>query len=100
MKHQLKSILRPAFTLAISLGLLSFSPDAVMAQTTATISPSQPGYYRIQVGDFEVIALSDGTIPQELPKLLTNIQPGEDLLRAIKAMRASSAVTKSPMAAG
>jgi glyoxylase-like metal-dependent hydrolase (beta-lactamase superfamily II) len=37
----------------------------------------QPGYYRMQIGDFEVIALSDGTIPQELPKLLLNTQPNE-----------------------
>ncbi|TWI98651.1 glyoxylase-like metal-dependent hydrolase (beta-lactamase superfamily II) [Mucilaginibacter frigoritolerans] len=37
----------------------------------------QPGYYRMQIGDFQVIALSDGTIPQELPKLLTNTQPNE-----------------------
>jgi glyoxylase-like metal-dependent hydrolase (beta-lactamase superfamily II) len=75
MKRSIKLILRPAFTLVISLGLLSLSNHTVSAQTTNAIA--QPGYYRMQVGDFEVIALSDGTIPQELPKLLTNTQPGE-----------------------
>jgi hypothetical protein len=37
----------------------------------------QPGYYRLQVGDIEVTALSDGTVPLDLAKLLSNTQPGE-----------------------
>jgi glyoxylase-like metal-dependent hydrolase (beta-lactamase superfamily II) len=31
----------------------------------------------MQIGDFEVTALSDGTIPQDVIKLLTNARPGE-----------------------
>ena len=37
----------------------------------------QPGYYRLQVGDIQVTALSDGTVPLDLSKLLSNTQPGE-----------------------
>ncbi|MBW8687491.1 MBL fold metallo-hydrolase [Chitinophaga sp. B61] len=32
----------------------------------------QPGYYRMKVGDYEVTALSDGTVPIQLHELLTN----------------------------
>ena len=37
----------------------------------------QAGYYRMQVGDIKVTALSDGTVPLDLAKLLSNTQPGE-----------------------
>jgi len=34
-----------------------------------------PGYYRMMLGDFEVVALSDGTLGLEVRKLLTNTTP-------------------------
>ena len=34
-----------------------------------------PGWYRMLLGDFEVTALSDGTVPLEVKKLLTNTTP-------------------------
>ena len=34
-----------------------------------------PGYYRMMLGDFEVTALSDGTVPLEIGKLMTNTTP-------------------------
>ena len=34
-----------------------------------------PGYYRMMLGDVEVTALSDGTVPLEIKKLLTNTTP-------------------------
>jgi glyoxylase-like metal-dependent hydrolase (beta-lactamase superfamily II) len=36
-----------------------------------------PGYYRMMVGDFEITALSDGTVDLPFDKLLTNIKPAE-----------------------
>lgn len=36
-----------------------------------------PGVYRFDVGDFQMTALSDGTVPQDLPELLTNTTPEE-----------------------
>jgi glyoxylase-like metal-dependent hydrolase (beta-lactamase superfamily II) len=44
-----------------------------------------PGYYRMMLGDFEVTALSDGTLPFNVQELLTNITPAQldaDLARA------------------
>ena len=36
---------------------------------------TQPGYYRVMLGDFEVTALSDGTVALPVDKLLTNTNP-------------------------
>lgn len=58
-------------------GLISLSLFSLPASAQSTHTIAQPGYYRMQLGGFEVIALSDGTIPQDLPKLLTNTHPGE-----------------------
>lgn len=43
--------------------------DAPMAKTQA------PGYYRLMLGDFEITALSDGTVRLPMLKLLTNTSP-------------------------
>ncbi len=53
------------------------------AQTTSPQLPDQPGFYRMQLGDYQVIALSDGTIPLNLKTLLHETRPGEiqDLLQ-------------------
>ena len=34
-----------------------------------------PGYYRMMLGDFEIVALSDGTVALDVRKLLTNTTP-------------------------
>jgi len=52
------------------------------AQTAPAVSAAQihtqaPGVYRYRVGDFQVTALSDGTVPQDLHALLTNTTPAE-----------------------
>lgn len=57
---------------AILSGLLSAG-----AQSTVAKLPEQPGIYRMQLGDFDVIALSDGTIPLNLHTLLHDAIPGE-----------------------
>src|SRR6202158_1043608 len=36
-----------------------------------------PGYYRMMLGDFEVTALSDGTVPLAVDTLLTNTSPAK-----------------------
>lgn len=36
-----------------------------------------PGYYRMMLGDFEVTALSDGTVDLPVDKLLSNAKPGQ-----------------------
>jgi glyoxylase-like metal-dependent hydrolase (beta-lactamase superfamily II) len=60
-------------TLAMTFGI-SYSS---LAQKSPDTHLDQAGYYRVQVGDFEVTALSDGTLPIGLHELLTNITPSE-----------------------
>ncbi|MEO6565914.1 MAG: MBL fold metallo-hydrolase [Casimicrobiaceae bacterium] len=52
---------------------LQFTPAAFAAAPLAT--GQAPGYYRMMLGDFEVTALSDGTVPLEIGKLMTNTTP-------------------------
>ncbi len=51
---------------------------AATAATQAGAPPAKgqaPGWYRMQLGDFEVTALNDGTVELPVDKLLTNVQP-------------------------
>ena len=38
-----------------------------------------PGYYRVMLGDFEITAISDGTVALPVDKLLTNTTPEQTL---------------------
>lgn len=67
---------RRLFQNLLTLALLSGSFMTSLAQSTPKLL-KQAGYYHMQIGDIDIIALSDGTIPQDLPKLLTNVKPGE-----------------------
>jgi glyoxylase-like metal-dependent hydrolase (beta-lactamase superfamily II) len=49
----------------------------ILLLTSFSAHAQQPGYYRLQVGDIQVTALSDGTVPLDMDKLLSNTQPGE-----------------------
>lgn len=63
------------------LGACSASPATGGAPvTTSSFAKPRlqlPGVYRFDVGDFHLTALSDGTVPQDLPELLTNTTPEE-----------------------
>jgi len=63
--------------LMVALLVNSFPASAQEAVFT------QAGYYHLKIGDYEVTALSDGTVPQDLHQLLKNTKPGEvdDLLK-------------------
>jgi glyoxylase-like metal-dependent hydrolase (beta-lactamase superfamily II) len=41
------------------------------------VKTQAPGYYRLMLGDFEVTALSDGTLPLPLASILTNTTPAK-----------------------
>jgi glyoxylase-like metal-dependent hydrolase (beta-lactamase superfamily II) len=57
-------------TLAVAL------PFAPIANAGAPqVKTQAPGYYRIQLGDFEITALSDGTVKLPVGKLLGNTTP-------------------------
>lgn len=53
-----------------------FFTSTVSAQEKTKALP-QPTSYHMLIGDIEIIAFSDGSIPQELNKLMTNTTPAE-----------------------
>ena len=55
---------------------LAISTSGFAQQETVKHS-GQAGYYRVLVGDYEVTALSDGTLPINLHELLTNTTPSK-----------------------
>src|SRR3982751_4074184 len=68
----------PAAFLAAALATSFATPVATAAEASATkVSRYQAGYYHFKLGDFEIAALSDGTLPIPTLQLLTNTQPGE-----------------------
>lgn len=60
------------------------------AETAPTKSGmGQAGYYRMQLGAFEVTALSDGTLPIPTTQLLSNTRPGQVEKRLHEAFQTS-----------
>ena len=77
----MKRTLNTAFT-AIMLACTAYS-GAALAEAPM-VKTQAPGYYRTMVGDFEVTAISDGTVKLPMIKLLTNTKP-ENVAKALKA---------------
>jgi glyoxylase-like metal-dependent hydrolase (beta-lactamase superfamily II) len=65
--------------LAAVLAITSAAPAMADAPvpTPTKISHFQADFHHFKVGDFEIVALSDGTLPIPTEKLLTNVRPGE-----------------------
>ena len=65
-------------TSLVAAGLL-LAPLAPMIGTAYAAAPmvktQAPGYYRMMLGDFEVTAISDGTVKLPIKSLLTNTTP-------------------------
>lgn len=61
--------------LAASLLSVPAMSGLSLAGAAAPLVKSQPGYYRVMVGEIEVTALSDGTVDLPVDKLLTNTTP-------------------------
>ncbi len=59
--------------------LVALIAPAVLALAAHSAAPQQktqaPGYYRMMLGDFEITALSDGTVDLKPKELLTNTTP-------------------------
>jgi glyoxylase-like metal-dependent hydrolase (beta-lactamase superfamily II) len=72
-----------ASILAVSIAAV-FAIDAPVALAAAPMVKMQaPGYYRMMLGDFEVTAISDGTVKLPMRDLLTNTTPAK-VDRALK----------------
>jgi glyoxylase-like metal-dependent hydrolase (beta-lactamase superfamily II) len=76
MPYFLSRIVAPAVFASCCFLVVSAQAAAPMVKTQA------PGYYRMMLGDFEVTALSDGTLPLPVTELLTNTTP-EKVKRAL-----------------
>jgi hypothetical protein len=57
---------------ALASFLLLLAPLPIATATAPQVKTSSPGYYRMMLGDFEVTALSDGTVDLKIEDLLTN----------------------------
>ena len=56
----------------VVVGVVGASQPITAQAAAPMVKTSQPGYYRVMLGDFEVTALSDGTFSAPVDKLLTN----------------------------
>ena len=60
-------------------GLVALVAGLLFVHSSHAAAPIQkgqaPGYYRMMLGDFEIVALSDGTVNLPVRKLLTNTKP-------------------------
>lgn len=72
------ALLRGAVVFALLFAAVTaFTPFAVAQTAAPKLDKSQAGFYRLRIGDFEITALSDGTVPLPVFDLLTNIKPLE-----------------------
>jgi glyoxylase-like metal-dependent hydrolase (beta-lactamase superfamily II) len=69
----------PAFRPALLAGitLVALFGKAFAQDRIPQVRRQAPGYYRMILGDIEVTTVSDGTVPQEFDKILTNTTPEE-----------------------
>ena len=76
--------------------VLAFSVCAMPAAFAAApmVKTSAPGFYRVMLGDFEVTALSDGTVGLPMDKLMTNTTP-EKTLKALERAHLKTPVETS-----
>ena len=58
-------------------GLLFISAVCEAIAAAPQVKTSAPGYYRMMLGDFEVTAISDGTVDLQVTDLLTNTTPAK-----------------------
>lgn len=70
------------------LSILLFS-QPIIAQTVKKAEKAQAGYYRMKFGDYEIIALSDGTLPLPIKDILLNTAEGQ-----VEKLLAKNHITK------
>ena len=61
-------------TVFVLVGLAALAPVGSAVAAGPAVR-SQPGHYRMMLGDFEVTALSDGTVDLQIAQILTNTTP-------------------------
>jgi glyoxylase-like metal-dependent hydrolase (beta-lactamase superfamily II) len=71
-------MMKPPRGILLTCLVLALTALTGSAQANAPLSKlPTPGWYRMMLGDFEITALSDGTVPLPMDKLLTNTTPAK-----------------------
>lgn len=87
-----RTLIRTALMTALIAGAgLGLAPVNSAHAAAPMVKTSAPGYYRVMLGDFEITALSDGTVDLPVDQLLMNTTPAA----VNKALAAS--FEKSPL---
>jgi len=71
------TLLRAAFLAAFTASTMGLATLGTAHAAAPMVKTSAPGFYRMMLGDFEVTALSDGTVNLPVDKLLTNTTPAK-----------------------
>ena len=74
IKH---TLLRVALMAAFTATTLGFGTTGIAHAAAPMVKTSAPGFFRMMLGDFEITALSDGTVNLPVDKLLTNTTPAK-----------------------
>ncbi len=74
MPSKLSTRLRPLVLVLLGATVSTGFLAATVHAAAPMVKKSAPGYYRMMLGDFEVTALSDGTVELPVNKILTNIK--------------------------
>ena len=76
--HRTHRFARTVVALVATVASAGFLATAAAVHAAAPMAKkSAPGYYRMMLGDFEVTALSDGTVELPVNKLLMNIKAAQ-----------------------
>ena len=76
--HRTHRFARTVVALVATVASASFLATTAAVHAAAPMAKkSAPGYYRMMLGDFEVTALSDGTVELPVNKLLMNIKAAQ-----------------------
>lgn len=81
-QQSMQTIAAPISAIALSIAVVGIGSAALSAPALAGAPMSKaaaPGYYRVMLGDFEITAISDGTVALPVDKLLTNTTPEQTL---------------------
>ena len=66
-----------AFVVFVLTAVVCTALPSVARADAPVVGTQAPGFYRVMLGDFEVTALSDGTLPLDADKVLTGTTPAQ-----------------------
>ena len=84
-----KSLLSIALMAAFTASTMGVAALGTAHAAAPMVKTSAPGFYRMMLGDFEVTALSDGTVSLPVDKLLTNTTPAKTTKALARAFQSA-----------